>query len=337
MSNFWKDIKDPIFALAPMEDVTDTVFREIVMSVSDPSVLNVVFTEFTSVDGMTDARGFESVSQRLIVNDSEIELLKKRNTKLVAQIWGNDPDKFNKVAAYITEQKVFDGIDINMGCPVKKVVKKATCSALIKYPEQAALIVQATKEGTHLPVSVKTRIGFNEIETERWIPQVLAMKPTALTIHGRIQKQMSTGEANYHEIGKAVAMAKDISPETRIIGNGDMVNYEQAMDKIKAHNLDGVMVGRGIFNSPWMFNKQERELDVHERLRLLQQHVNLYRKTWGEGKNYNILKRFYKIYLNSFSGAGLLRAELMKTKSFDDFDQISQELMQSQLSALRID
>ncbi len=334
MTNFWKDIKNPIFALAPMEDVTDTVFRELVMSVADPSVLNVVFTEFTSVDGMTDERGFESVSQRLIVNASEIELLKKRNTKLVAQIWGNDPEKFKKVSEYISKQKVFDGIDINMGCPVKKVVKKATCSALIKYPEQAAAIVDATKEGTHLPVSVKTRIGFDEIETERWIPQVLAMRPTALTIHGRIQKQMSTGEANYAEIGKAVNMAKEISPETRIIGNGDIETYQQGMEKINAFSLDGVMVGRGIFKNPWMFNKTDVELDVHERLRLLKSHVDLYRLTWDEDKNYNILKRFYKIYLNSFSGAGYLRAELMKTKSFSDFDMVSNELMQGELKGL---
>lgn len=329
MSSFWNAINDPIFALAPMEDVTDTVFREIVMSVSDAKVLNVLFTEFTSVDGMTDERGFESVSQRLIVNESERALLKERNTKLVAQIWGNNPEKFKKVAEYISAQKIFDGIDINMGCPVKKVVKKATCSALIKYPEQAAEIVAATKEGTALPVSVKTRIGFNEIETDRWIPQVLAMKPAALTIHGRIQKQMSTGEANYQEIEKAVAYAKAISPSTIILGNGDIETYEQGMSKIEQHKLDGVMIGRGIFKNPWMFNKESETLNTNHRLDLLKAHVNLYRATWGEDKNYNILKRFYKIYLNNFSGAGQMRAKLMETKSFNDFDATIADLLES--------
>jgi len=318
MTNFWKESKDPFFILAPMEDVTDTVFRELVMSVSDASVLNVVFTEFTNIDGLLDERGFERVAERLVVSASEKELLKSRNTKLVAQIWGNDPKKFNQVAKYLSGLNRFHGIDINMGCPVKKVVKKQTCSALIKYPELAKEIIYATQEGTHLPVSVKTRIGFNKIATQSWIPQLLETKPAALTLHGRIQSQQSTGMANWDEIGKAALLRNELSPETRIIGNGDVESYQQGFANINTHKIDGVMVGRGIFKNPWMFTKEENEIDVNERLRLLKHHIILYEKTWGTCKNYNILKRFYKIYVNDFRGAAAQRAELMNTKDFEE-------------------
>lgn len=317
--SFWQETENPFFILAPMEDVTDTVFREILLSVSDPSVLNVLFTEFTSVDGLLDDRGMEKVSQRLIVNDSEQYLLKTRNAKLVAQIWGDDPEKFYKVAQMLSKDYIFDGIDINMGCPVKNVVKRATCSALIKYPQLANEIVLATKEGTHLPVSVKTRIGFNEIVTEPWITNLLKTKPAAITIHGRTQKQLSNGEANYHEIAKAVDLRNNLSPQTRIIGNGDIESYTQGMDRIQNHQLDGVMVGRGIFKNPWMFAKQVGEITTYDRLNLLQKHIELFHKTWSTTKNPNVLKRFFKIYLNGFNGAGQLRAELMKAKSYDDF------------------
>ncbi len=322
MSNFWSNIQKPLFVLAPMEDVTDTVFREVVLSVSHPEALQVVFTEFASTDGLRHPLGFESSAQRLIVNATEQKILRERGTKLVAQIWGNDPEKFHQVAAYITNTGLFDGIDINMGCPVKNVVKKATCSALIKYPDMAGEIVQATKEGTHLPVSVKTRLGFSEVETDRWIPQVLAMQPAALTIHGRIRKQMSNGLADWSEIAKAVAYRDKLSPETKLIGNGDVESYQQGVQLTQEHGLDGVMVGRGVFKNPWMFNQTTPAVDVAERLRLLKFHVDLFRSTWGEDKNYNILKRFYKIYLNSFRGAAELRAVLMETKSFADFDAV---------------
>lgn len=123
MDKFWQTIHKPIIALAPMEDVTDTVFREVVLSVSDPEALNVVFTEFTSTDGLCHEKGRPKVIERLLVNASELQLLKSRNTKLVAQIWGGDPEKFRLSAKLISEMNLFDGIDINMGCPAKKVVK----------------------------------------------------------------------------------------------------------------------------------------------------------------------------------------------------------------------
>jgi tRNA-dihydrouridine synthase len=316
--NFWQTANKPFFILAPMEDVTDTVFREVLMSVSEPEVLNVVFTEFTSVDGLLDERGHDKVAQRLQVSASEHNLLNDRNTKLVAQIWGNEPEKFYQVARHLSSLNRFDGIDINMGCPVKKVVKKVSCSALIKFPELAKEIVSATKEGTGLPISVKTRIGFNRVETEGWISELLSCKPAAISIHGRTQKQLSEGLADWNEIGKAITLRNQLSPLTQIIGNGDVESYEQAMQHIKNHQLDGVMVGRGVFKNPWMFNQQLSSINIEERLHLLKKHIELFASIWGSKKNYHILKRFFKIYLQEFPGAGRLRGYLMESQNYEE-------------------
>lgn len=325
MSNFWKELKAPVFALAPMEDVTDTVFRELVMRVSSPDVLRVVFTEFTSTDGLLHERGAARVSERLIVSESEKKLRREKNIRLVAQIWGNDPEKFLKAAQKITLSGDFDGIDINMGCPVKKVVKKDTCSALIKYPELAKEIVLATREGTSLPVSVKTRIGFNEVATEQWTSHLLETDPAAITLHGRTQKMQSEGRANWDEIGKAVRVRDDARKTTAILGNGDINSYARGMEYLEKYNLDGIMVGRGIFKSPWIFNADSPEPGAAERIKLLLTHLNLFTGFWGERKNFHILRRFFKIYIGGFPGAGQLRSRLMTSNTPEEVNEIIRE------------
>ncbi|MEI8272852.1 MAG: tRNA-dihydrouridine synthase [Paludibacter sp.] len=324
MTNFWQHISRPIIALAPMEDVTDTVFREVIRSVSDPEALNVLFTEFTSTDGLCNEIGRKNVSSRLVVSDTEREWLNKTNTKLVAQIWGSDPNKFRESAQLISEMGQFDGIDINMGCPVKKVVKNKSCSALINYPELAREIIVATKEGTNLPVSVKTRLGFNEVITEKWIGNLLDENPAAITIHGRTQKMLSTGNVLWDEIGKAVRLRNERNSDTLILGNGDVDSYSKAMHHIDDFGVDGVMVGTGVFKNPWMFNKSMPEITIGMRMALLTKHITLYDSTWGKTQNYNVLKRFFKIYLNGFEGASHWRDKLMHTKSCEEaFEVIS--------------
>ena len=316
--NFWKDLPKPIFSLAPMEDVTDTVFREIVLGISNPDRLQVLYTEFTSIDGMCHPVGKEKVSHRLRVNDSERKLLKEMNVKLVAQIWGSDPEKFARTTRMLAEEWDFDGIDINMGCPVKKVIKQATCSALIQYPDQAQEIIRATQESTDLPVSVKTRTGLKVHETERWIPQVLETKPTALILHGRTQKMMSDYLAEWDEIGKARKLRDELSPETVFLGNGDLFSMDDCLQKVEQYGVDGVMIGRGIFKDPWIFNNEKVDLTPVEKLKVLWRHASLFVAFWGDYMNFNILKRFFKIYTNGFYGAAELRAKLMETKSLED-------------------
>ena len=316
MNNFWQHIPNPAFSLAPMEDVTDTVFREIVAGISEPGRLNVVFTEFTSVEGMNHPKGRERVSERLIVNDSERELLKKLNMKLVAQIWGRNPEIYNSIAKYISENYDFDGLDINMGCPVKKVIKTGSCSALIGEPGLAKEIIQATKGGTPLPVSVKTRTGIKKHQTEEWISHLLEAEPAAIILHGRTQRMQGEGDADWGEIAKAVRIKNQISPETPLHGNGDVFSFADGMKKLKETGVDGIMIGRGIFQNPWFFNPEKTEISMEERIEKLLEHTRLFEKTWGGIKNFNILKRFYKIYLNSFPGAAKMRADLMKVKNY---------------------
>lgn len=312
MTNFWQESRRPIIALAPMEDVTDTVFREVIRSVSSVDALNVLFTEFTSTDGLCSEKGRANVSSRLVVSDSERLLLAQTGTKLVAQLWGSDPAKFKESAQFVSEMGIFDGIDINMGCPVKKVVKSKSCSALINYPALAQEIIAATKGGTTLPVSVKTRLGFNEVITEKWIGVLLDTEPAAITIHGRTQKMLSTGTALWDEIGKAVELRNQRQVSTLILGNGDVDSYTTAMRHVQRFGVDGVMVGTGVFRNPWMFNVEPLAVTMAMRLALIKKHISLYHTVWGDTQNFNVLKRFFKIYINGFEGAAEWRDSLMK-------------------------
>jgi tRNA-dihydrouridine synthase len=322
MTNFWAQLPKPIFTLAPMEDVTDTVFREIIADLSNPKYLQVLFTEFTSVDGMNHPVGKIRVGERLIVNSSERKLLQEKNIRLVAQIWGTRPDLFFKVTREITQEYDFDGIDINMGCPVKNIVKNGACSALINEPSLAKEIIMATKEATHLPVSVKTRTGIKAPITESWIATLMETKPAAVILHGRVQKQQSEGFADWNEIAKGAQIRNQLSPETIFLGNGDVMSVAQGIEYTEKYGLDGVMIGRGIFHNPWFFNPGSLYPEKSEKLNQLLKHTRLFEKTWGDKKNINILKRFYKIYTHEFQGAASLRASLMEAKTYDDVYEI---------------
>ncbi len=335
MDNFWQSIRKPIIALAPMEDVTDTVFREVVLSISHPDALNIVFTEFTSTDGLCHEKGRPKVIERLLVNASEMKLLKSRNTKLVAQIWGGDPEKFRLSAKQITEMNLFDGIDINMGCPAKKVVKHKSCANLINFPELAKEIIYATAESTDLPVSVKTRIGFSRINTEEWIGHLLETAPKAITIHGRTRKMMSDGPALWDEIGKAVTLRNQLGSQSLILGNGDVTSYNDAIIRVQQYGVDGVMVGTGVFKNPWMFNTEPLEITLSHRIELMRKHISLYHNTWGNGKDYNVLKRFFKIYLNGFANAAHWRDAFIRAGNYNEALKLLGE-MEKQNQALAV-
>lgn len=306
--NIWKELKKPIFVLAPMEDVTDTVFRQILLQTGRPMLF---FTEFTNVDGMESA-GHEQVTKRL-------RFLPKEKP-IIAQIWGITPENFYKAAQEIREMG-FDGIDLNMGCPQKDVTSHGACSALIKNHSLATEIIQATQEGAgELPVSVKTRIGFNTIQTEDWIGFLLSHNLPALTIHGRTAKEMSKVPAHWDEIGKAVQLRNTLAPHTLLLGNGDVMSMKEAEEKVQTFGVDGVMIGRGIFHNPWLFNKsvQLGEKTFYERMHLLYNHVALYRDTWGETKHFAPLKKYFKIYLADFDGAADIRTKFMETNTPDE-------------------
>lgn len=305
MKTFWQDLRKPILALAPMEDVTDTVFRRIVARCGRPTVF---FTEFTSCDGLQSV-GYEYVAKRLQYTEKE--------RPLIAQIWGTKPENYYKTAKLLVEQG-FDGIDLNMGCPDKSVIKIGACSALIKDPSRAKEIIQATKEAAgDLPVSVKTRIGFYNIKTEEWLGFLLEQEIAALSIHGRTVKEASKVPAHWEEIGKGVALRNQMGVPTVIVGNGDVESLQEAEEKAAQYGLEGIMIGRGIFKDPWLFNPEHHGGDIPfaEKLSMLSEHIDLFLKTWGTKKNFMIMRKFFKCYINGVDNASEYRQELMECKT----------------------
>lgn len=300
MNNFWKKLPKPFVALAPMEDVTDFVFREIVAT--ELPRPDVMFTEFTNVEAL-NSNGFDKTIHRFKFS--------KNQRPIVAQIWGLKPENYFKSAKLI-EKLGFDGIDINMGCPDRAVVKIGACSALINNKSLAKEIIEAVKKGSKkLPISVKTRIGFKKIVTEEWITFLLEQNIDALTIHGRTVKEMSDVPANWDEIKKAVEIKNKISPKTVIVGNGDVKSYSEVIKRYKNYNVDGVMIGRGIFSNPWIFDKNDKKHTPDEYKNILINHLKLL----DQEKYFDEVKKFFKMYICNFEGANKLRAKLMQTKS----------------------
>lgn len=286
-----------------MDDVTDVVFRQVVAKNARPDVF---FTEFTNCDGICSA-GREKLLPRLKFT--------KDQRPIVAQIWGANPETYRETAE-LCQDLGFDGIDINMGCPEHNIVRQGACSALINNPELAGQIIQAVKDGApNLPVSVKTRLGVKQIETERWISFLLDQDLAAITIHGRTAKEMSKTAVHWDEIAKAVKLRNDSKKPTIMIGNGDILSITESDQKIAETGLDGIMIGRGIFANPWIFEKTPQTHTISDRIKLAIKHLTLFDKTYGKTKNYNIMKKFFKSYINNFDGAAEFRAQLMETKT----------------------
>jgi tRNA-dihydrouridine synthase len=319
MSNsIWEKLPKPFFILAPMENVTDTVFRQIVISCGKPDLF---FTEFTNTDGMTSA-GRKFVEKRLLFTPEE--------QPLIAQIWGTNPAHFYETAKICVEMG-FSGIDLNMGCPVKDVMMHGSCAALIDNPPLAKELIQATKEGAgDLPVSVKTRIGTKSINTEVWTRFLLEQDLAALTVHGRTAKEQSLVPAHWDEIGKVASVRNEMQLQTKIIGNGDVQSVADGKEKVAQYGLDGIMIGRGIFKNPWVFNETLREEDITPQMRFkkLLEHIALFEETWKDTKPFPILKKFVKAYVQSFDGAGEKRAELMETKTYTEMTEKVQLFLQ---------
>lgn len=284
-----------------MDGVTDIVFRHVIAKAAPP---DVYFTEFTNAAAFFSEHGRPSTNSRLALSADE--------QPIVAQIWGTDPEHYAFMSRELAKRG-FAGIDINMGCPVKDVIKTGACSALIETPKLAAELIAAAKQGG-LPVSVKTRIGFKTRKTEEWLGFLLKQNIAALTVHGRTQKEMSTPPADWDEIAKVVTLRDKLAPHTLLIGNGDVANRTDGLARIKQTGVDGVMIGRGVFTNPFCFEHQPRLHNREELLNLLGFHLDLVEKAPYK-MPFAPLKRFFKIYIRDFDGASDLRASLMDTQS----------------------
>lgn len=306
--NIYEELDKPIFALSPMEGITDYIFRYVVILCSRPGL---VYTEFVNVDGF-NSRGMEVVSKRLRTYKSSVPV--------VAQLWGLNPDNFRKTAEVIRkEYPVFRGIDLNMGCSVRNVVSRGAGAGLINNPSLAEKIIQATKEGAgDLPVSVKTRIGYKDISTEEWISFLLNQDLAVISVHGRIAKQGYLGMVYWDEIGKAVKLRDSMKKNTLIFGNGDIKFLDEAKEKVNKYGLDGILIGRGAWNNPWIFSGRSiEEIPFEEKKLMLLKHIQLYMDMYGNENIYE-LRKFFKTYINGFNGASKIRQEMMKIEDGEE-------------------
>lgn len=307
MSSFWEGLSKPFFIQAPMEDVTDVAFRTLISSFGKPDVM---YTEFTSADGLVLAptEGKRVLLKKLEYGEGE--------RPIVAQLFTSKPEHMEK-AALLCKDLGFDGIDINMGCPDKAVEKSGCGAALIKNPGNArALIRAAQKSG--LPVSVKTRLGYNTDELETWLTELLAENPVAVTIHARTRKEMSLVPARWERVKRAVEIRNELKSSARIIGNGDVKDLADARTKATETGADGVMLGRAIYGNPWLYADRAEPPTPQERIAALIEHINLFDEKMAGVSNFATMKKHFKAYISGWDGAKDLRVRLMETTTIQE-------------------
>lgn len=350
MKSFWHDLPKPFFVLAPMEAVTDVVFRHVVAKAGRPDVF---FTEFTNATGWHRA-GNKAIGGRLIKTNDE--------HPIVAQLWGSNPEAMVALSQHCAELG-YDGIDLNMGCPDQSAVKAGGGAGMIRTPELAYEMITAAKT-SGLPVSVKTRLGYSRVdEWHDWLGGLLRQDIAVLTIHLRTKKEMSKVPAHFELIPEIRALRDEIAPDTLLVINGDVRDRAHGLEFFEQYGVDGVMIGRGIFTNPFCFTdgdwglvdsdwgkvseashpqkhlQPESSADAYSTearseavsggrtisdrqgclLDLLKFHLDEYDKYSEQtGRPFETLKRFFKIYIRDFAGASELRDRLMHTKTTEE-------------------
>ncbi|MFZ3011794.1 MAG: tRNA-dihydrouridine synthase [Minisyncoccia bacterium] len=329
MTNFWTQLHRPFFCLAPMSDVTDIAFRRILAKYGKnrENKDSVVFwTEFVAADGLCNKLAKKKLSHILKFSNSE--------RPIVAQVFGANPENMKQACQYVASLG-FDGIDINMGCPDKSVVAQGAGSGLIRTPSLARKIIAAAhagikSAGVRIPVSVKTRIGFNKEEIDTWIPELLKEDISVLTIHLRTVKEMSLVPANWDYIKKIKELIKKSGKEILLIGNGDIESIKDGEAKALKYGCDGVMIGRGIFGNPWFFAGRENvDISTEEKLNALVEHTHLFEKELSRPKykSFAVMKKHFKAYVNGFEGSKELRIKLMETENAKEVEKIINDFL----------
>ena len=346
--NFWKKLPKPFFCLAPMADVTDAAFRRVICKYGKPDIF---WTEFVSADGLASV-GREVLKNNLIYTEAE--------RPVIAQLFSSHPDKMREASKLVAEMG-FDGIDINMGCPDKSIEKQGAGAAMMKNMKVAGEVIQSAKDGIkdakkNIPVSVKTRIGYSKNQINEWIPFLLSQDIEALTLHARTRKEMSLVPARWEHVKEVVDIRNKMGLKTKIIGNGDVESLEQGRRLAEETGCDGIMIGRGIFGNPWLFNglhiinskffqvlgrgKRESVSDrskilinyipnTKEKLKVLIEHTKLFEKILGKHKNFAVMKKHYKAYVNGFDGAKELRVKLMETKNAKEVEILIKDFLKN--------
>ncbi len=306
-----------------MLDVTDAPFRAMFAKYGKPDVL---WTEFVSADGLC-SRGKEKLMHMLKFSEAE--------RPIVAQIFGANPETIYGASKLIAELG-FDGVDINMGCPDRSVLKQGAGAALIQTPELARAIIRAALDGISnagkkIPVSIKTRTGFNRDQLEEWIPELLKEKISALTIHARTKKELSQVPARWGDVGRVVEIVKASGKNVVVIGNGDVKTLADGEARAQLAGCDGVMIGRGAFGAPWFFNKELKleDITIEKRLTILLEHTKLFEQVLGDRKNFSVMKKHFKAYVNGFARANDLRVKLMEANNYGEVEGVINEFLKT--------
>ncbi len=321
MNTFWHDLPRPFFVLAPMEAVTDVVFRHVVAKAGRP---DVYFTEFTNATGWFRA-GDKAIGGRLIKTDDEMPI--------VAQLWGSNPEAMVALSNHCAALG-YSGIDINLVCPDQSAIKGGGGAQMIRTPAVAAEMIAAAKQ-SGLPVSVKTRLGYSFVdEWKDWLGFVLRQDVAVLTVHLRTKKEMSKVPAHVELIPEIKKLRDEIAPNTLLVINGDVRDREHGIEFYEHHGIDGVMIGRGIFMNPYAFSKRQDKPTPDELLSLLHEQLDLFDAYQSRmGRPFETLKRFFKIYIRDFDGASDLRDRLMHTKSTDEARAVLRVLANQSVNA----
>ena len=321
---FWDTLPKPFFVLAPMADVTDASFRRLIAKYSKPDGPSAMWTEFVSADGLALApeEGRKKLLADLIYTEAE--------RPIVAQFFTSRPETMEKAAALAREMK-FDGVDINMGCPDSSIEKQKAGAAMMKDPARAKEIIFAAKAGAkELPVSVKTRLGYNKDELDTWLPELLSANPAAITIHARTRKEMSLVPARWERVKRAVEIRDEVNLDVLILGNGDIKNMDDARQRVAETGADGAMLGKAIFGNPWLFSNSREwaNIPITEKLEVLVEHTKLYEELLPH-KSFAIMKKHYKAYVTGFDGAAELRARLMEAKDSKEIEETVSEFLKT--------
>ena len=345
MNNIWEKLAKkaharsgrgkPFFVLAPMAGVTDFAFREIITEIGSPAHSgrgkpDLIFTEFISTE-MVYRIG--SVAQKNLPLHFKYS---KKQHPIIVQFFGCKSEQF-EYCARLALKLGFDGIDINMGCPDRKVQKQGAGSELINNPELAREIIRATKKGCEgkIPVSIKTRLGYRKKDIENWIFDILKEGVSAITIHGRHATQGYQGSADWEIIGEISKKIREKYPDVVIIGNGDIKSIEQGKEFAKKYDVDGVMIGREVMHNPWVFkseldsNFNQINPNIKERIKTAIKHTEIFSKIYKDEHTFSAMKKYYKAYLSGFEGAVKFRAELMQTKNAKEAIKILKRLIKN--------
>jgi len=325
MKNFWQTLPRPFFVLAPMADVTDAAFRRVVAKYSKighPMSDFVMYTEFVSADGLclANKEGKAKLLRDLQYSEEE--------HPIVAQFFTAQPGHMERAAA-LAQELGFDGVDINMGCPDRAIEKQGAGARLMQNPRLARELIVAAKRGApKLPISVKTRLGYNKDTLDEWLAALLKAEPAAIAIHARTRREMSATPARWERITRAVEIRNDlqqtIDDRTLIVGNGNLIDIDDAKEKIKETGADGAMLGRAVFGNPALFSNSHElaHKPVEQKLNILVEHTKLFEELLSDVKSFAVMKKHFRAYIEGFDGAKELRVRLMEADNAAEVEAV---------------